>query len=649
MKAVIAIIGEGRLAALVIDELSEHCKIVHQADLNRGVPRAAELVLVIRDDRHTFDDHQSEEILQQAGIPCLYGSVSLDEGVVGPFVYPGRPGCSVCAQTRRYMAGSGESNAMTNLFNRPPLSGEIPRKTRSSPAGLLHTARLFVLETMRILQRSQAYTKEHMYIINLETLKSSRHFFLPDPLCPVCGRLPDDSSAAARISLQPRPKIRDGSYRCHPIEVLKDVLDKDYLDSRTGLLNAKMHDLISPFASVTVNLPTFTTRDEVAGGRSHSYAKSEWTAILEGLERRCGLAPHGKQTVICDSFNRLADQAVDPAKVGLYTREQYHRPDFPFEPFDPDSSMNWVWGYSFLHERPILVPESLAYYSPIYGGSFVQEGSNGCALGGSIEEAIFYGMLEVVERDSFLMTWYARLAVPRLDPYSANDQELQMMIQRIQAVAGYDIHLFNITMENGIPSIWALAKTGDPEKMNIICAASAHIDPIRAAKSAVHELAGLMCILQKTFNARREECLNMFLDSYRVQQMEDHVMLYSLPQAEERLHFLLDTHRPLRTFDEEFKRKDSPPDLTDDLKGLIHVFRRLNLDVIVVDQSSPETVRNGLYCVKVLIPGMLPMTFGHHLTRLSGLERVLRVPMELGYAKQPLTPEQLNPYPHPFV
>ncbi|SFJ57163.1 ribosomal protein S12 methylthiotransferase accessory factor [Thermoflavimicrobium dichotomicum] len=125
-------------------------------------------------------------------------------------------------------------------------------------------------------------------------------------------------------------------------------------------------------------------------------------------------------------------------------------------------------------------------------------------------------------------------------------------------------------------------------------------------------------------------------------------MLYSLPQAEERLQFLLDENRPLRTFDEEFKRKARHADLTDDLKDILQVFRRLNLDVIVVDQTTPEIMRNGLHCVKVLIPGMLPMTFGHHLTRVTGIERVLRVPVELGYAKQPLTLEQLNPHPHPF-
>jgi ribosomal protein S12 methylthiotransferase accessory factor len=67
-----------------------------------------------------------------------------------------------------------------------------------------------------------------------------------------------------------------------------------------------------------------------------------------------------------------------------------------------------------------------------------------------------------------------------------------------------------------------------------------------------------------------------------------------------------------------------------------------------VDQTAPVIKRNGLCCVKVLSPGMLPMTFGHHLIRVRGLERVLNVPVKLGFTKQPLTHEQLNPYPHPF-
>ena len=39
----------------------------------------------------------------------------------------------------------------------------------------------------------------------------------------------------------------------------------------------------------------------------------------------------------------------------------------------------------------------------------VYETSNGCALGGCFEEATAHGLLEVAERDAFLITWYGRM------------------------------------------------------------------------------------------------------------------------------------------------------------------------------------------------------------------------------------------------
>ncbi|WP_047155541.1 TOMM precursor leader peptide-binding protein, partial [Aneurinibacillus tyrosinisolvens] len=568
------------------------------------------------------------------------------EGVVGPLVRPGAPGCSQCADMRRLMAAH-DRKELRELQHRLAVNGETTCDAWASRTGLLQVAHLLMAEAQRVLQGSQPHLEGQVFLINLKTLKSSCHSFLPDPLCSICGGLSDDSLIAAQISLQASPKISTESYRCRSMDDLKKVLVKDYLDHRMGFLNGKMYDLMSPFADVSVNLP-LSMGDEATAGRTHSYADSELTAILESLERSCGLMPRGKRTVVHDSFRNLADQALHPIKVGVHAKEQYAQPGFPFKPFHPDRPMDWVWGYSFLQERPILVPELLAYYSLGCGNGFVYETSNGCAIGGSLEEAIFYGILEVVERDSFLMTWYAQLPLPRLDPASANDQELRLMMDRLRTVAGYDVHLFNSTMEHGIPSVWALAKNRKEKGVNLICAAGAHLDPVRAVKSAVHELAGMMLSLDEKFEANREEYVRMFHEPTLVRQMEDHSMLYSLPQAQERFDFLLDENRPLQTFEKEFKWKTKHVDLTDDLRDMLDVFRPLNLDVIVVDQTTPEIMRNGLYCVKVLIPGMLPMTFGYHLTRVTGLERVLRVPMKLGYAKQLLPIEQLNPHPHPF-
>ncbi len=644
MKSVV-IVGEGMLAGYMFNRLSATSHVVRQGDFEGGIPKKSDLILVLQDHWNSSIHKKAEEVCLRAGVPWLRGFILFGEGVIGPLVRPGTPGCSQCADRRYVMAGR-DRKEMWEIKQKVGAQGGSRSDVWASHQGLLHMVSLLEAEVQGILQGGQE-EQGKIFLINLKTLNSSRHTFLPDALCPVCGKVPDDSESRAVISLKPCPKISSDSYRCLSMDDLSNVLAKDYLDNRTGFLNGKMYDLVPPFADVSVNLPLFMG-DEGVAGRTHSYKISESTAILEGLERYCGLGPRGKRTVVHDSYRNLEDQALNPVKVGVHAKEQYTTQGFPFREFNPDLPMNWVWGYSFLQERSILVPELLAYYSLGCGDGFVYETSNGCALGGSLEEAVFHGIMEVVERDSFLLTWYARLSLPRLDPESAGDEELQLMIDRVRTVAGYELHFFNSTMENGIPCILAIAKNTKEKGLNLICAAGAHLDPLRAVKSAIHELAAMMLTLDDKLEAGRENFLQMLQDSSLVRKMDDHGMIYGLPEAEKRLQFLLEDNRPLRTFSEEFKWEGKHADLTEDLKDILQAFRQLNLDVIVVDQTTPETLRNSLHCVKVLIPGMLPMTFGHHLTRITGLERVLKVPKLLGYTKQPLTLEQLNPYPHPF-
>ncbi|MDF2661416.1 MAG: bacteriocin biosynthesis protein SagD [Paenibacillus sp.] len=646
MNRVVAVVGEGLLAHMAGRELADVCELVRLPGLGAGVPAETSLALVLHDAWPPSVHREAEQVMQAAGIPWLRGFVAFGEGRIGPLVRPGTAGCSGCADTRILMAGRDrkETWRLQQLFDK---SGGIARDSWASRTGLHQMAQLIAAETRSVLEGACSRLEERVFVIDMKSLGVSGHVILPDPECPVCGNVPDDTEEGARIVLRPSPKTSPNSYRSRSLADLRQVLTTDYLDYRTGLLNSKRMDLLSPFADASVTLPMFG-HDEATAGRTHSYADSELAAILEGLERYCGMAPRGKRTVIRDSYRNLADQALNPAAVGLYGKEQYGQPGFPFTPFDPDQPIDWVWGYSFLRERPVCVPQQLAYYSSSCGQGFVYETSNGCALGGSLEEAVFYGIMEVVERDSFLLTWYAQLPLPRLDPYSAGDRELELMIGRLQAVAGFELHLYNATMENGIPGIWAIAKNQKPKGIHMICAAAAHPDPVRAVKGALHELSGMMLTLDEKIEANRSAYENMLHDSALVRTMDDHSMVYSLPEAEKRLHFLLGGDRPLRTFAEEFRRPPARADLTDDLKDVLHTFRELGMDVIVVDQTAPELGRNGLHCVKVLIPGMLPMTFGHHLIRVEGLKRVLNVPAKLGYAKQPLRKEQLNVHPHPF-
>lgn len=645
MSAEIMVIGDGILAELVSERLMTDYRVWRSENIE-SVSGDFDLALLLHDTYHPSVHLQAEKHFHQTHIPWLRGFVSFGEAVVGPLVRPGQTGCSQCSDMRRLMAGR-DRKEMWKVQHKLREKGGIHRDPWSSRTGLLQVAQHVIAEVERIVEGRQAQLSDHIQFIDLQTLTSTRHFFLPNPLCPICMHLPEDSEERARIRLQPNMKRSPDHYRTKSIAELQQALTSEYLDSRTGFLNAKVRDLVSVFADVSVNLPLFS-HDEGTAGRSVSYTDSELTAILEGMERYCGLMPRGKRTMVRDCYANLAPHALDPTTAGTHTEEQYALPDFPFQPFDATREMNWVWGYSFKQERPILVPELMAYYSMGFGEGVVFETSNGCALGGSLEESIFYGILEVVERDAFLLTWYAQLPLPRLDPATANDRELLLLIDRMQTVTNYDLYLFDATMENGIPSIWTIAKNRGKEGLHLVCAAGAHPDPIRAVKSSIYETAAMLLTLTEKYEANREKYLRMLNDSSLVKKMDDHAMLYSLPEAAERLSFLLNESRPMVSFAEQFPARRKHHDLTDDLRDLLEVFQQLDLDVIVVDQTTPEVSRHGLSCVRVLIPGMLPMTFGHHLTRVTGLERVLQVPVKLGYAKQPLRVEELNPYPHPF-
>jgi ribosomal protein S12 methylthiotransferase accessory factor len=130
--------------------------------------------------------------------------------------------------------------------------------------------------------------------------------------------------------------------------------------------------------------------------------------------------------VVRASYKSIADDALDPRTCGVHPDESYELPGFPFAPFDEDREVSWVWGYSFGRGKPILVPERCAYYRILQEGRqerpFFYETSNGCALGSCAEEAILFGILEVAERDAFLLTWYGQMAVPRIDLDSAADR-----------------------------------------------------------------------------------------------------------------------------------------------------------------------------------------------------------------------------------
>ncbi|HEX4226014.1 MAG TPA: TOMM precursor leader peptide-binding protein [Pseudonocardiaceae bacterium] len=571
------------------------------------------------------------------GEPWLPVWTELDRVVVGPLVVPGEQGCVWCVQ--KWRASAPQRDQWTEELGRDDRIATQPSSWWSG----------FAADTVQELVRAAA--RDACWFLNLRDLSLTRHAFLPDPICPICGSLPEDTAERATIVPAPRPKPSLHATRIG--ELSESRLTDLYVDAETGLVAPPtgLSGSLLPMAEAV--LAEYTYRGEAGFGRARDFVSCRSTAIAEAMERLGGQWPWGQRTTVRGSYADLAPNALDPRTLGLFPPERYQ--DSDYQPFTEDAVVNWVWAYSFGRSRPVLVPETHAYYrttwQPGTAGDkpFTFEISNGCALGGCLEEAILHGILEIVERDAFLMTWYAQLSLPEVDLANAPDPRIGLVVERIQRT-GYRLRVFDMTLTEAIPAFWALAQdtTPDETRPRVVCTSGSALDPVAAVLTALGELAPIVEQEVRRYPAEADRARQLTADPELVRIMPDHSLANATQEAFSRFDFLLSGNRTIGW--DQLGRRPWPwhADLRDDLTEAIGRMLAGGMDIVVVNQTSALHESAGLNCVKVIAPGALSMTFGHRNRRTTGLPRLLEVPHKLGFASRPLTEADLNPHPHPF-
>jgi ribosomal protein S12 methylthiotransferase accessory factor len=643
----VAVLGSGRLHAAITSALA---RATPPGSL--ATPCAAIVVAGDTDDTRSY----SAVRRQAARLRVPWLPVRVDAGwvLIGPAVRPGRPGCPTCVAARRDMN-------RPDALGRAALRAEYGEELDSRPCGLLtplitRAVAELVAAEVGLLHHDPpaARTAGRLLKMAVPTGVLHGHPVLPDPMCPDCGSRPPDHPAASRPTPGPALKPRPDVFRVGDLAGRAAELEAGFVDAETGFVQSLATETRggSPMAVARL-APARSVHESHHGfGRCDDFVSARATAIAEALERVSGLHPRARRTVVHAAYADVADRALDPRTLGLYPDDWYDQPDFWFTRFDPERPAAWVWGYSFARDEPLLVPESYAYFGarPSHDLGFAYECSNGCAIGGCAAEAVLYGLLEVAERDAFLTTWYARLPVPKVDLGSAADRRSPLIAERIRHHLGYEVSVFVATMEQGLPVFLVLAvdRSGRRDRPRAFCGTATHLIPERALRRALDELGP---ILEGHIDRYDEaEVAPLVADPGRVRLLEHHPMLYGHPDAFDRFGF-----RPMDgpevTMAEVTAGLAWPAydDLTDDLAELAGRYLGTGLDVIAVNTTAPEARAAGFTAVKVIVPGTVPMTFGHRYRRLHGLPRLLSRPRLLGFRDTDLSPGDLNPHPHPFA
>lgn len=490
--------------------------------------------------------------------------------------------------------------------------------------------------------------------IDAESLRVERHSYQPSPECARCLPVCDDSAELVEAPLSRRNKSASTEFRSRRLPDCA-ALRKRFVDYRVGLVKHMYREQNSdmlPMWGAESRMPRMKF-PEIGFGRHELSRTCESVAILEALERYCGYTARQRKVSVRSSYAMLRDRqmpAVDPRSFVLPEEQQREEPGYSLAPYSEELVFDWIWAFSWKRRSPVLIPQQFCFYGNTTPATerFIIETSSGCALGSSLEEATLHGLFEVLERDAYMTRWHVPGSPQRIELNDPSMPQVQKLYARAVA-EGYELSAFSIQLEIPVPVVLAMIVDPRPDApVASYCASAAHPVAASAVMGALVEVCTSIGVYQKPFAADRDKAKALYADASLVQEMRDHVLLYSLPESLARLRFL-DAGMPARMAAEVFAEQEQPwrsLSLTDDLVRMMNATCAVADDVIVADQTASILQPLGLHCVKVLAPGLMPVTFGHQYRRIH--PRRLQMARDYLQTKGEPSEPGLNPFPHNF-
>jgi ribosomal protein S12 methylthiotransferase accessory factor len=382
----------------------------------------------------------------------------------------------------------------------------------------------------------------------------------------------------------------------------------------------------------------------VVGSGSGSSRESALVAALgEAIERYSASCSPAAEDLVVGSARELGDQAVEPGRFALFSPEQYADVGFPYVPFADTTRVIWTPGWALPGGEPALLPAQLVYLSDAYGPEPVRiasSTSNGLACQVTRQEAVLTGLLELVERDAFMLVWSNRLSLPRLT--WGGDDELRPFEDRYLAPTGLRYAAVDLSGFWKIPTALGVVRS-DGGKTGALGVGACAAPTIQAAVRKALDEACRVQAWASDLLARDPE-REFALDAWDVRDFDDHVHYYADRGRASAADFL-DACPETRHVGEV-----EPLD-GESVTALIHaVAQRLlarGSSAYVVDVTAPDIRAAGLTVARVVAPELCALDADHRARFLGG-RRLYEAAFELGLSSRPLEPVDLNPSPHPF-
>jgi ribosomal protein S12 methylthiotransferase accessory factor len=355
-----------------------------------------------------------------------------------------------------------------------------------------------------------------------------------------------------------------------------------------------------PFCLARAKVKVASGERDYAWGRDEDPMLASRKAAAEAIEREGLREPRS----ICLETSQSLPNAVDPACFVKYSAAQYARPNFPYARFDNRAKYFWAEGLDLVsgHSKRVLAElvfsrAALASYGNASGKPYSQATSSGCAAGTSQDDAVFRALLETIERDAFMRHWLAQsggVIVAR----AALESAVRHRVEAIEAT-GCTVVIQHLDSE------WAhvcMVSVQHEALHFTTMGTAAHFEFHEAVLGALGEAEARVYawIHGAKVPDRRPSS---------VRTTEDHYELYGLKPYFKRADAVL-----FPKLTQQAKPLERMPFCT--AEGLINRFRSAKLNPLMIDITPKDCFidqgRTQLSVVKVLIPTLLPVSFGYY-------------------------------------
>lgn len=368
-----------------------------------------------------------------------------------------------------------------------------------------------------------------------------------------------------------------------------------------------------------------------------------WPAIGEALERwAIDIYNPAPNEIKKTSYRDLAEHKMDIFKIVGFSDDLRKRGNKDYKlSFSEDTQFTWVKGYSLTEEKDIWLPLQLVSFT--HGRGMKETGepllsplmSTGAAAGQNLKSAITSGLLEVIERDAYMIYWLNKISPDLIDIRSIPDHRF---IKMLRIAERYHLDVYLQYLKTDVPvhtvGILVIDRTGIGPSVSVGAVTSFSL------LDAVYKvLSSTLAVRQsqRTMYMRRDQ--DQILDPATLGH-EGRMLYYSLSENIQKVDFL--TRGRVRSFKDI---QDETSSNVSTLDHLIKFFKGKGYQVIY-KQVLSSTLQEGLgdmTAVMVRVPELQPLHLEESLAAKSGA-RLHEVPEIIGR-----TPAKvLNTDPHPF-